>query len=672
MAAQDDFDTTLDETEQQSRFAPVFETPIGGIHNQPPLRHPSSVNPTTARLRRVSTSLLRGTPEGRDRGTFGDSQGDGLRAAQGGAGVGLQQQQAQRQNTVPQASSTLPPPPQMSNTRPKTRVPPPPPPPRQQQALSSSSPQKAKFVLTYDVPDEDMLDLEVSLKKEDYGLPGSSDYRKNRAMATAALSEKFGVARHKILAAAEEGDQSKYSHVQTVIVSILHRVKQGELRAKAVDWMDICTIPFLIIENLSNDDCSTWWDDSEINIWQDWDVLELNQVRRWQYSINKRFGNADRIASNWLFTFVSDSSTDSLRTAVMKKYEKLDGNQRGGVIYLYLTLCEMFQMSREVEEAMFKFIEIFKRSGVSRFTGENVLVVQEEVTGVCKRLDSIGALRSEHVMDILTGLGICSNTKFRDMFKHLKQTAELNHLALLLPTLSDDATPMEQIDAVLDKAVDQYDLLCTAGLWNKATRGGGNALKSIVDMVNICWNCGQKGHPAFKCRKPRDPVTYNKNKKAWLEQKASGNASNNESTDGQKKDQPDKSTPEYQRKQWQANGCTMVNGVLYMNCRVCGLNTNHSSRRHEAYAKNPTSYQMSGNHFYVKECKRLGQGYGGQMKTISGEGTAPAPAPASGGSANMVTFEKNKLESALSDYERNSTNPEASELADMFRSLFLK
>ena len=400
--------------------------------------------------------------------------------------------------------------------------------------------------------------------------------------------------------------------------------------------------------------------------------MELNQVRRWQYSINKRFGNADRIASNWLFTFVSDSSTDSLRTAVTKKYEKLDSNQRGGVIYLYLTLCEMFQMSREVEEAMFKFIEIFKRSGISRFTGENVLVVQEEVTGVCKRLDSIGALRSEHVMDILTGLGICSNTKFRDMFKHLKQTAELNHLALLLPTLSEDATPMEQIDAVLEKAVDQYDLLCTAGLWNKVTKGG-NALKSIVDMVNVCWNCGQKGHPATRCPKPKDPVTYNKNKKAWLEQKAKGGNSDGNS-DGQKADQPDKSTPEYQRKQWQANGCHMVNGVLYLNCSVCGLNTNHSNRRHEDYAKNPTVFRLTRNHFYVRECKRLGQGYGGQMKTITGDAPAPAPTPAqaSSGSANMVTLEKGKLESALSDYERNSTNPEASELADMFRSLFLK
>lgn len=393
-----------------------FETPLTSSLQQSRFRVPTSYNPTTERLRRVSTSLLRNAPGG-----VADQFG-GTTPAAGGAG----RQQQQRQNIPPP-----PPPPRAPPTpRPTLRQgqfgtanrtatssqqPLPPRPTQGPQWVPAPSVQHSKFVRDTDLADEFMLDIEVSLKKEDYGVLGSSDYRKNRAMATAALSDKFGVARHKILTDAEEGDQSKYSHIQAVIVSVLHRVKQGETRAKAVDWMDICTIPFLVESNLDNPDCATWWDSSEINIWQDWDVLTENQVRRWQYSINKRFSDGDRIASNWLYTFVADSSTDSLRTAVLKKYEKLDVSQKGGVIYLFLTLREMFQMSREVEEAMHKFIELFKRTGVSRFTGENLLVVQEQVTGVCKRLDSIGALRPEHVMDILSGLAICTNTKFREI-----------------------------------------------------------------------------------------------------------------------------------------------------------------------------------------------------------------------------------------------------------------
>jgi hypothetical protein len=70
---------------------------------------------------------------------------------------------------------------------------------------------------------------------------------------------------------------------------------------------------------------------------------------------------------------------------------------------------------------MLTFLGIFKRKGVARYTGENIIVVQEEIVGVCKRLASVGALLEEHVIDILQGLTIGGNVRFKDTFKHLKQ-----------------------------------------------------------------------------------------------------------------------------------------------------------------------------------------------------------------------------------------------------------
>jgi hypothetical protein len=75
--------------------------------------------------------------------------------------------------------------------------------------------------------EEFMSEVDVTLRKQDYGEPGSTEYRKNREMATRPLAEKFGVARHKIVSDAEEGDVSWHMHVQQVIVGILHRVKEG-------------------------------------------------------------------------------------------------------------------------------------------------------------------------------------------------------------------------------------------------------------------------------------------------------------------------------------------------------------------------------------------------------------------------------------------------------------
>jgi hypothetical protein len=65
-------------------------------------------------------------------------------------------------------------------------------------------------------------------------------------MATYPLSEKFGVAKHKVITDIEEGDQNKSMHVQQVIVSVIHRVKEGLQRSRAMDWMSICIMPHLI------------------------------------------------------------------------------------------------------------------------------------------------------------------------------------------------------------------------------------------------------------------------------------------------------------------------------------------------------------------------------------------------------------------------------------------
>ena len=63
-------------------------------------------------------------------------------------------------------------------------------------------------------------------------------------------------------------------------------------------------------------------------------------------------------------------------------------------------------MSKKVKNAMLTFIEFFKKHGIAKYEGENVLVAAEQLLGVCKRLDAVKALTEEHVHDILTGLSI--------------------------------------------------------------------------------------------------------------------------------------------------------------------------------------------------------------------------------------------------------------------------
>ena len=102
--------------------------------------------------------------------------------------------------------------------------------------------QRAKFVLSQAIPDEQIDDQDIILKKENYGTHGTTKWRKNMVMATEALKEPFGVAKHKVVNKVEDGDQQQFLHIQQMIVDILHQVKEGHSRSKSMGWMDICLI----------------------------------------------------------------------------------------------------------------------------------------------------------------------------------------------------------------------------------------------------------------------------------------------------------------------------------------------------------------------------------------------------------------------------------------------
>ena len=57
----------------------------------------------------------------------------------------------------------------------------------------AASDHRSKFALIDDIPDEDIQDQDVVLKKANYGTPGFDNYRKNMLMAVSSLDGKFGV-----------------------------------------------------------------------------------------------------------------------------------------------------------------------------------------------------------------------------------------------------------------------------------------------------------------------------------------------------------------------------------------------------------------------------------------------------------------------------------------------
>lgn len=121
--------------------------------------------------------------------------------------------------------------------------------------------------------------------------------------------------------------------------------------------------------------------------------------------------------------------------------------------------------------------------GIARYTGENLIQVNDELLSMCKRLHAADALIKEYVLDILMGLSICTNSCFCNKFQHLKASANLNNIQIL-PLISANASVLGRIEAILQKASDIHDQLFMAWQWIK-TAHGGPALAAVMANVVV-------------------------------------------------------------------------------------------------------------------------------------------------------------------------------------------
>ena len=157
-------------------------------------------------------------------------------------------------------------------------------------------------------------------------------------------------------------------------------------------------------------------------------------------------------------------------------------------------------------------------------------------------------------------------------------------------------------------------------------------------------------------------------KKKW-EGRANVPRNNNSNSKGGRSNNGD-----YKRKQWAAAGLHKVGNKLIMNCRNCGNNMTHGSSSHHKWAANPSAYKLGSSHPLVRHNKDLGHDVptsGGIPPSIKSGDTVQTDLTGSTGSANSLTFSRAQIESKLDGLERNSTNPNATATAAMFRALFL-
>ena len=106
--------------------------------------------------------------------------------------------------------------------------------------------------------------------------------------------------------------------------------------------------------------------------------------------------------------------------------------------------------------------EVLEDKGLCRICGKNMTAAEKEIVAVCLWLNKVGLLTYQTVIEVLTGLRNCSVPDFVKLFDFLLQQAKVE----ALDTDSHTGNILKQIKAILSKAVDVYQSLCSAGEWH--------------------------------------------------------------------------------------------------------------------------------------------------------------------------------------------------------------
>jgi len=153
-----------------------------------------------------------------------------------------------------------------------------------------------------------------------------------------------------------------------------------------------------------------------IDLSSHWGKLSSEHVYLWQRDWNGYCEDVDHVSSIWLKDLIANCLDPELKKQVDEKYQLLDAYQKGGISYFKIAAERIFQMSSMAEESLKSFMKEFGEKGLAKVPHENVRTIATQMDGVAERLADANKLRSESIVQYITGLTICLVAPFKAVF----------------------------------------------------------------------------------------------------------------------------------------------------------------------------------------------------------------------------------------------------------------
>ena len=514
---------------------------------------------------------------------------------------------------------------------------------------------------------EEIVQDEVIVRKGDRGAPGSKLFVANRLAATQPLSVKFLGSVHLLSKNAAGENVQKTKNIQDQFVSNLDIMTKVVERLKQYDMLLPLQIPAEYYDVVGVEDR---WDMTNpsrtiIDLSSHWGKLSSEHVYLWQRDWNGYCEDVDHVSSIWLKDLIANCLDPELKKQVDEKYQLLDAYQKGGISYFKIAAERIFQMSSMAEESLKSFMKEFGEKGLAKVPHENVRTIATQMNGVAERLADANKLRSESIVQYISGLTICSVAPFKAVFMNrLTEFTYLDATGDITLSSMTCAEILAKIKEVSTAAKSIYDHLHLGNKWNIPGKHGHHA-----NIVNKCDNCGALDHLSTKCPKPRDEERCKKAKEARAQAKkeAEGGGRGGRGNRGRRGGRGGGAGRGGDRAPWNdddakknKSGVMNIEGVWKMSCSKCGWNETHTTKFHDKQARNAASFKVPPHHPYWLLSGKTYQA-AGAAAVVTGLPGVSAASTSSGG-ASM-------LGSLTSVIDRAITSTESAEMSSLLAEM---
>jgi len=275
------------------------------------------------------------------------------------------------------------------------------------------------------------------------------------------------------------------------------------------------------------------------------------------------------------------------------------------------------------------------------------------VLAVVRRLNEANELPTETVVDVLTGLTLCSVDSFKKLFESYLQDVQKEYLLSTFGRISNKDT-LSQVMFYLNNAAIYYRNLNMSEAWAVGDSHG--RLTNMIDEAKgpsggsggsrgTCWNCGKPNCNVRICPEPKNEQRIAENMRKFFEEKEqnrgsrrSGGNNNNNTGSG--------TGGNYERSKWSPPGkgqpsIQFFDGQPHAYCSrqashggTCGWNTTHSTKYHGQALANPSSFDI------YTVCPNNDLALAKAKMDAAGHVDAPSESPSSGTSFNKATIQE--------------------------------